>query len=150
LINLPFLRAGGRPDEYRAGIERAIEKGWLTRHRPGCYVEFTQAGADLFARWLGLASSTIQSPCPYPKSNPGILMMQSAQDRLADNTPGCIGGAWYRCILVQRQVSSRAIVVGHVRQQHVTQMAFAKHHDMINAFPADRADQPFCISVLPR
>jgi len=31
LINLPFLRAGGSPDEYRAGIERAIEKGWLTR-----------------------------------------------------------------------------------------------------------------------
>jgi len=39
--------------------------------------------------------------CPYRKSNPGILMMQSAQDWLADNTPGCIGGAWYRCILVQ-------------------------------------------------
>ena len=31
------------------------------------------------------------------------------------------------------------VVVGHVRQQYVTQMAFAKHHDMINAFAADRA-----------
>jgi hypothetical protein len=39
--------------------------------------------------------------CPYRKSNPGILMMQSAQDWLADNTPRCIGDAWYRCILVQ-------------------------------------------------
>ncbi len=28
LINLPFLRAGGSADEYRAGIERAIAKGW--------------------------------------------------------------------------------------------------------------------------
>jgi hypothetical protein len=26
----------------------------------------------------------------------------------------------------------------------MAQMAFAKHHDMIEAFPADRADQPFC------
>jgi hypothetical protein len=33
LVNLPFLQAGGSPDEYRAGIERAIANGWLTRHR---------------------------------------------------------------------------------------------------------------------
>ena len=49
LINLPFLRTGGSVDEYRAGIERAIEKGWLVRHKSGTFVKFTQAGADLFA-----------------------------------------------------------------------------------------------------
>ncbi len=49
LINLPFLRAGGGVDEYRAGIERAIENGWLVRHESGTFVKFTQAGADLFA-----------------------------------------------------------------------------------------------------
>jgi hypothetical protein len=27
LINGAFLRAGGSPDEYRAGLERAISKG---------------------------------------------------------------------------------------------------------------------------
>ena len=48
LVNLPFFQAGGSPDEYRAGIERAITNGWLTRHRSGAYVTFTQAGADLF------------------------------------------------------------------------------------------------------
>jgi hypothetical protein len=48
-INAPFLAAGGTPDEYRAGLERAISKGWLTIHRSGVYVQFTQAGADLFA-----------------------------------------------------------------------------------------------------
>jgi hypothetical protein len=47
LINQPFLTAGGSPDEYRAGIARAI--GWLIRHESGVYVKFTQAGADLFA-----------------------------------------------------------------------------------------------------
>jgi hypothetical protein len=36
-----------------------------------------------------------------------------------------------------------------VRQQNVAQMAFAKYHDMVSAFPADRADQPFRIGVLP-
>jgi len=49
LINLPFLRAGGSPDEYRAGLERAIANGWLWQHESGVYVKFTQAGADLFA-----------------------------------------------------------------------------------------------------
>jgi hypothetical protein len=28
-VNGPFLAAGGSPAEYRAGIERAIAKGWL-------------------------------------------------------------------------------------------------------------------------
>jgi hypothetical protein len=32
LINAPFLNAGGTPAEYRAGIERAVAKGWLWRH----------------------------------------------------------------------------------------------------------------------
>jgi hypothetical protein len=49
LVNLPFLQADGSPDEYRAGIERAIANGWLIRHRSSAYVKFTQAGADLFA-----------------------------------------------------------------------------------------------------
>jgi hypothetical protein len=29
--------------------ERAIDKGWLTRHESGTYVKFTPAGAELFA-----------------------------------------------------------------------------------------------------
>jgi hypothetical protein len=49
LINEPFLEAGGSPAEFRAGIERAVEKSWLWRHESGTYVKFTPAGADLFA-----------------------------------------------------------------------------------------------------
>jgi hypothetical protein len=48
LVNAAFLAAGGSPDEYRAGIERAISKGWLWRHESGTYVKFTPAGAELF------------------------------------------------------------------------------------------------------
>src|SRR6266404_9686676 len=47
-------------------------------------------------------------------------------------------------------MSARAVVIAHVQQQHVAQMAFAKYHDMISAYPADRADQPFRVGVLPR
>jgi hypothetical protein len=49
LVNTPFLKAGGSPDEYRAGIDRALVKGWLIRHESGTYVRFTEAGAALFA-----------------------------------------------------------------------------------------------------
>jgi hypothetical protein len=48
LINAPFLNAGGTPAEFRAGIDRAIAKGWLWRHESGVYVKFTPAGAELF------------------------------------------------------------------------------------------------------
>jgi hypothetical protein len=29
-------------------------------------------------------------------------------------------------------------------------MPFAKDHDVIEAFPPDRADEPFTVSVLPK
>jgi hypothetical protein len=51
-INLPFLRGGGSPVEYGAGLKRAIELGWLWIHESGTYVKFTPAGADFSPqRW---------------------------------------------------------------------------------------------------
>jgi hypothetical protein len=50
LINGPMLFAHeATPAEYRAGLDRAIERGWLTIDRSGTFVKFTQHGADLFA-----------------------------------------------------------------------------------------------------
>ena len=50
LINGPFLfREKGTPDEYKAGFDLAIERGWLELDRSGTFVRFTQAGSDLFA-----------------------------------------------------------------------------------------------------
>ena len=48
LINAPSLNAGGAPAEYRAGVDRAIAKGWLWRYESGVYVKFTSVGAELF------------------------------------------------------------------------------------------------------
>ena len=50
LINGPFLfDLKGTPDEFLAGLDLAIERGWLDLHESGTYVKFTQAGAELFA-----------------------------------------------------------------------------------------------------
>lgn len=49
-INGPFLfELKGMPAEYKAGLNRAIENGWLVLHESGTYVRFTEAGAALFA-----------------------------------------------------------------------------------------------------
>jgi hypothetical protein len=49
-INWPFLSEfKGTPAEYRAGLELAIERGWLWLHESGTYVKLTESGAALFA-----------------------------------------------------------------------------------------------------
>lgn len=49
-VNGPFLfQVKGTPDQYRAGLKLAIERGWIVMHESGTYLKFTQAGADLFA-----------------------------------------------------------------------------------------------------
>ena len=50
LINGPLLfEHKASPAEYKAGLDLAIERGWLTLDRSGTYAKFTATGADLFA-----------------------------------------------------------------------------------------------------
>jgi len=50
LVNAPFLyEHKASPAEYKAGLDLAITRGWLTLDRSGTYVKFTSAGAELFA-----------------------------------------------------------------------------------------------------
>ena len=44
LINGPFLfREKGTPNEYKAGLELAIERGWLALHESGTFVTLVAA-----------------------------------------------------------------------------------------------------------
>ena len=43
-----------------------------------------------------------------------------------------------------------AVVILHVGLEYVVQVSLAEDHDMIKAFPSDRAYQPFSMSILPR
>src|SRR6201998_4175720 len=45
---------------------------------------------------------------------------------------------------------SYLVVITHVRQQDVTEVSLAEHNNVVKAFPSDRTDQPFSISILPR
>ena len=41
------------------------------------------------------------------------------------------------------------VVVGHVRQQDLTEMPLAEYNNMIKALPSDRTDEALGKSVLP-
>ena len=44
LINGPFLyREKGTPEEYKAGLDLAVERGWLVLHESGTFVRFATA-----------------------------------------------------------------------------------------------------------
>jgi hypothetical protein len=50
LVNAPLLyEHKASPAEYKAGLDLAIECGWLWLHESGTYVKFTATGAELFA-----------------------------------------------------------------------------------------------------
>jgi hypothetical protein len=49
LINAAFLKAGGTAEQFRDGIQRAVDNGWMVRHESGTYVKFTPSCAELFA-----------------------------------------------------------------------------------------------------
>src|SRR5665213_3096461 len=76
-------------------------------------------------------------------------MMEPAQERRAENLADRLNRARQWRILAQGQVGARLVVVGLVRQQQMAKVPFAKHDDMVDAFPTDRADEPFDIGVLP-
>jgi hypothetical protein len=49
-LNGPFLyEAKGSPAEYTAGLQLAIERGYLKLHESGTFVRITEKGAALFA-----------------------------------------------------------------------------------------------------
>ena len=77
-------------------------------------------------------------------------MVEPAQDWLCPNAPDRLDSPCDRRVLVQRQMSARAVVVFHVRQQNVPQVPLPDDHDVVEAFPADRANQPLRTAILPR
>ena len=48
-VNIVFLREGGWPDEYRAGIDKLKADGLIDMHESGTFFRFTKKGAQRFA-----------------------------------------------------------------------------------------------------
>ena len=76
-------------------------------------------------------------------------MMKSAENWPRAEVTAPLDGPPVRRILVQRQMRSEFVVISCVGRKYPTQMGVAEDEDVIEAFPADRADQPLRLPVLP-
>ncbi len=69
-------------------------------------------------------------------------------DHSAELGPLDPAGLW--SIARQGQVAPGRVVVLEVPSQDSAEVDLIEHDDMIEAFPAERADQPFRVRILPR
>ena len=76
-------------------------------------------------------------------------MMKSAEDRPRCDLAMSVDRPMGRRILVQGQMRSEFVVIAGAGRKNLAQMGFAEDDDVIEAFPADRADEPLRMPVLP-
>ena len=57
--------------------------------------------------------------CPYRKSDPDVLVVQSAAMRFCENPADTLHFAQNRHVLVERQMRAGLVVICHVRSQQV-------------------------------
>ena len=86
--------------------------------------------------------------CPCRKLDPAVLLMQATEDWPRNELTKPLDRSISRRVLAQGQVRSEPVVVGSVGFEDPAQMVFAQDHDVIQALPTDRTDQPFRMSIL--
>src|SRR5215831_16268468 len=87
--------------------------------------------------------------CAYRKLHPAILMVKSAEDRPSNELAKPLYRPTARRILVQGEVRSAFVVIAGVGRRDPAQVPLAEDNGMIEALPADRADQSLRVPVLP-
>ena len=75
--------------------------------------------------------------------------MQAAEERDGHDLSNRVDGTAERGVLPESKMSTGAIVIIGVGAEDPAKMRFAQDHDVIEAFSADGADEPFDVSVLP-
>ena len=87
--------------------------------------------------------------CAYRELYPAVMMMKAAEDRPSGHLAEPLDRPVGRRILVQGQMGSEFVVIAHVGRKDAAQMSLAQDDDVIEAFPAERADQPLGMPILP-
>ena len=75
--------------------------------------------------------------------------MKSAEDRSPHDLAEPLDRSRQRRILRQSKIWADIVVVSGIRRKNATQVILAQDHDVIEALPTNRADQPLRMSVLP-
>jgi hypothetical protein len=76
-------------------------------------------------------------------------MMEATENRLRSESAEILDRLKAWRILAKGQMRSQFVVIGGIGPKNPAQMDLAENDDVIEAFPADRADQSLRMSVLP-
>jgi hypothetical protein len=74
--------------------------------------------------------------------------MKSAEDRLSSQLAEALDRSMARRVLIQGQMRSDSVVIAGIGRKDPAQVDLVEDDDVIEAFPADRADQPLRMPVL--
>jgi hypothetical protein len=99
---------------------------------------------------VSLLSFCFRGRCPCRKLHPAVLMMKAAQNRPSNERAEPLDRPMARRIFDQGQMCSEFVVIVGVGRKDPAQMGLTEDDDVIEAFPADRADQSLRMPVLPR
>ena len=69
-----------------------------------------------------VARAPWSSGCPFRKSYPDVFVMQSAKDWDGSNVADPLNNALQGCVLLQRQMRARTVVISRIGQQDAAQM----------------------------
>jgi hypothetical protein len=78
------------------------------------------------------------------------MVVKAAEDRLRCDGADALNRAMKRGVLVQGTMSPQLIIIGGVCAEDSAQVSFTEHDHVVQALPADRADESFNMGVLPR
>jgi hypothetical protein len=90
------IRALSVIERARADLQAYLDEIERTSSTPRTWSSLGAEGEEMRAarlKELEEMAAKLLETCPYRKSNPAILMVQSAQDRMADNPSSCLSGA---------------------------------------------------------
>ena len=77
------------------------------------------------------------------------MVVKAAEDRLRCDGADALNRAMKRGLLVQRSMSPQLIIIGGICAEDGAQARFTERDHVVQAFPADRANESLNISVLP-
>ena len=87
--------------------------------------------------------------CLYRELDSAILVVKATEDRLPFDGAAVLNRAMEWGILVQGTMSPRFIIIGGICAQDPAQVRFTECDHVVQAFPADRANESLNVSVLP-
>ena len=100
-------------------------------------------------KWGWFLQSPAGATCVYRKLGSAIMVVKAAEDRLRCDGADALNRAMKRGVLVQRSMSPQLIIIGGICAEDSAQVCFTEHDHVVQALPADRANEPLNLSVLP-